>query len=60
MLSLYTSGQAYHVLGDRTVELTGIGIFDDGSRIVSFDAEYEREPWHYRIGVGLRFRWVPE
>jgi hypothetical protein len=60
MLSLYTSGQAYHILGDRTVELTGTGTFDDGNRNVSFDAEYEREPWHFRIGVGLRFRWVPE
>jgi len=60
MLSLYTSGQAYHVLGDRTVELIGTGTYDDGSRDVSFLAEYEREPWHYRIGVGLRFRWLPE
>jgi hypothetical protein len=60
MLSLYTSGQAYHVLGDRTVELTGTGTFDDGDRDVSFVAGYERDPWHCRIGVGLRLRWLPE
>jgi hypothetical protein len=29
-------------------------------RDVSFVAGYEREPWHYRIGVGLRLRWLPE
>jgi len=59
MLSLYTSGQAFHVLGDRTVELTGTRAFDDGSRNVSFVSSYERLPWHYRVGAGLRFRWVP-
>ena len=60
MLSLYASGQAHHVLGDRTVELTGTGTFDDGSRDVSFVSSYEHEPWRFRAGVGLRFRWVPE
>jgi hypothetical protein len=60
MLSLYASGQAHHILGDRTVELTGTGRFDDGSRDVSFASSYEREPWRFRAGIGLRFRWVPE
>ena len=57
ILSLYLSGQAYRVLGDRDVTFEGPPA-DLGSEGATFD--FEVDPWEYRGGVGLRFRFVPE
>jgi hypothetical protein len=58
VLSLYLSGQAYRVIGDTEVSFTGT--FTDllGSQSSTWD--FEIDPWYYRGGVGLRFRFVPE
>jgi hypothetical protein len=60
VMTVYTSGQAYYILGDRTIEFVGSATYSDGSRDLEFRSTYERNPWHYRAGVGLRFRWLPE
>lgn len=66
LLSVYASGRAYRILGDRTAEIAPAGkwVRDDGLPTSRADTvnrvRYEREPWHYRFGVGLRFLWWPE
>lgn len=66
LLSVYASGRAYRILGDRTAEIVQAGAWvrDDGLPTSRADTvhrvRYEREPWHYRFGVGLRFLWSPE
>ena len=60
MASVYTSGQAYHVLGDREFNVLGVGEFDVGGGSVEQLSTYELDPWQYRFAVGLRFRWMPE
>jgi hypothetical protein len=60
MMTLYASGQAYAVLGDRKLEIRESFPWDDASGALDFESDYEAEPWRYRLGVGLRFRWLPE
>lgn len=60
MLSVYVAAQAYRLLGDREVEAFGQGELSDESKDVELFSGYEMDPWHYRTGVGLRFRWMPE
>ena len=65
-LRFFLSGRFYRVLGDRKTELSPSGswVRSDGlptSRPDTvFDIEYERDPWHYRFGVGLRLLLAPE
>ena len=60
LMALYASAQAYAVLGDRKVEIRGSSPWDDGSGTLDYASRYEAEPWRYRLGVGLRFRWLPD
>ncbi len=65
-LRFYLSGRFYRVLGDRKTSLSASGswVRSDGlptSRPDTvFDVEYERDPWHYRFGAGIRLLWMPE
>jgi hypothetical protein len=64
----FASARVYHILGDRKTSLntTGTWLLPDGSpssRVpptTTFNARYEREPVHYRVGVGLQLLWQPE
>jgi hypothetical protein len=58
LLSLYVGGQAYRVLGDTKTSFTGS--FTDVFSTETAQFDFEVDPWHYRAGVGLRFRFVPE
>ena len=58
MLTIFLSGQAYKILGDRVVSFTGS--FSDVYRDETADWRFEKAAWSYRAGVGLRFRWLPE
>jgi hypothetical protein len=58
ILTIYGAFRAYHVIDGRTLHVRGDGVFDDGTP-VSLDGSFERDPWSYRFGVGLRFRWNP-
>src|SRR5262245_5014746 len=54
MLSLFLDGKATRMLGNRKVELASSAPAGNAS----WDAEFD--PWLYRGGLGLRFRYVPE
>jgi hypothetical protein len=63
ILSLYSAAAAYRMMGDLTME------FSDTQRAApNFPGDsnenavwtYEKDPWSYRAGVGLRFRYAPE
>jgi hypothetical protein len=68
MLSLFVSGQAYRMLGNRDVELEDTQLVEvpDGnpttpaSQEVSAEWSFHPHAWSYRGGLGLRFRWAPE
>jgi len=60
MMALYVFGQAHRVLSDRRVEIRGSIPWDDASGNLEFESTYKAEPWRYRLGVGLRFRWLPD
>lgn len=66
MIGMYGAFRAYYLVGDRKANLRSTGSWrrlDDqpttraDSTLVS---RYEREPWHYRFGVGFRVLWSPE
>lgn len=59
MLTVFISGQAYRTLSDRTIRLHAEGSFDDGKPL-AVESTVTRDPWSFRGGVGLRFRWLPE
>lgn len=74
VLALYASGQAYRLLGNREINVTASGFLEipEGfnppsgelpagvENPVTMRSTFELDPWHYRFGVGLRFRWLPE
>jgi len=65
MLSLFTNGRGMKVLGDRKVEWSDSTTVTDPAMIpntTTFDAnwEFEKKPWIFGGGVGIRFRWVPK
>jgi hypothetical protein len=65
MLSLFVSGQAYKILGDTEVKFSEEQTLTypqltPTPQTVSADWSFEKDPWGYRAGVGLRFRWQPE
>jgi hypothetical protein len=59
MLTVFISGQAYRILGDRTTHIGVAGTYDDGTPLGA-EATATRDAWSYRGGIGLRFRWLPE
>jgi hypothetical protein len=68
MLSLFVSGQAYRMLGDRDVEIDDtqtVAVPDENpatpaSQDVSAQWSFHPHAWSYRGGLGVRFRWAPE
>jgi hypothetical protein len=66
MLSVYTFGRAYKLLGSRRLEFENVAVWEvegGGSTMrapTTVTSVYERDPWHYALGVGVRFLWRPE
>ena len=66
LLGFYGSFRAYYIVGDRKADLRSQGSWSrlDGQPTTREDSvfvtRYEREPWHYRFGMGLRVLWSPE
>lgn len=58
IVTLYGAFRAYHVIDGGSLDFSGDGRFDDATPI-SLEGRFEREPWSFRFGVGLRFRWDP-
>jgi len=65
-IGFYGFLRAYYMVGDRKANLASRGQWQrsDGqptSRVDTiFRTQYEREPWDYRFGVGIRVLWSPE
>ncbi len=66
LLGFYGSFRAYYIVGDRKANLRLQGSWErlDGSPTTradtTFSTRYERDPWHYRFGMGFRVLWSPE
>ncbi len=61
LLSVFASGRAYAIIGDRLARLEATGSWDPPSRPDSFfRTSYRRDRWHYRFGGGVRILWAPE
>ena len=52
--------------GDRKADVGATGAWqtptgqNPGRQDTNLDSVYERKPWHYRVGFGLRISWFPE
>jgi hypothetical protein len=55
MLTVYLAGQAYAFLGDLEMEFSDTNEFGETATW-----SFEKNRWGGRVGVGLRFRWVPK
>ena len=68
LIRIFASGRFYYVLGDRKSDLvaTAPWLREDGTpsglapTTGTYTLRYEREPVHYRVGIGIRFLWSPE
>lgn len=68
LVRFFASGRAYHILGDRKTAFSPEGTWErtDGmptnraDPTTEINARYEREPFHFRVGVGVRLLWLPE
>lgn len=65
MLSLFIDGRGVKILGDRKVEFSGQTTVSNPALIpttntFTADWEFEKKPWSFSGGVGIRFRWLPE
>jgi hypothetical protein len=58
MLTIFLNGAAYKILGDREISFTDSFTDEHGTETAAWS--FEKDPWSYRAGVGLRFRWLPE
>ncbi len=56
--SLYLSGQAYRLYGNREQKLSAIFVDDVGTETAEWRAKFHR--WTYRAGLGIRLAWRPE
>lgn len=67
LFGFYGAFRAYYLIGDRKANLQSTGTWtrlDNGQPSTRpdtvFVTRYEREPWHYRFGMGIRVLWSPE
>ena len=63
MLTLFASFRGYRVLSERKERLRLSGVYTPsipGAEPLTAEAKFDREPWTFQGGVGLRFRWLPE
>jgi hypothetical protein len=59
LLNVFAGAQAYYEL-DRKMSVVATGPLEPAGRDVSVRSTYESDRWDYRIGVGIRFDWLPE
>lgn len=66
MVGWYGSVRAFYVVSDRKANIRTTGAWrriDNQPTTrpdTAFVTRYEREPWHYRFGMGIRVSWLPE
>lgn len=68
LVGFYGNFRALYIVGDRKVNMRSTGSWtrtDNGQPSTvradtTFVTRYEREPWHYRFGAGIRFLWSPD
>ena len=66
MVALFVNGKGLKILGDRKVEFSNTTTVSNPALVpnvptdVTADWEFEKKPWSFGGGVGIRFRWLPE
>jgi hypothetical protein len=55
LTSVFALGRAYHLIGNLDQSFSASNQYGE-----SASWTFQPEPWVYRAGVGIRFRWVPE
>jgi hypothetical protein len=53
--SIFIGGQAYRFLGSRKISFSTSNEFGE-----TLSASFKKDPWAYRVGVGVSLRWLPE
>ncbi len=57
-ITVFLSGQAYALLGDRDVNFSDSRTDAIGTETASW--HFRRDRWLYRSAMGIRFRWLPD
>ena len=57
-ITVFLSGQAYALLGDRDVNFSDSHTDAIGTETASW--HFRRDRWLYRSAMGIRFRWLPD
>ena len=65
VLTVYATGRAYSLLGSRGFDLQTTESWENNVTTPprepsTVTSTYERDPWHFSVGVGIRFLWRPE
>jgi hypothetical protein len=65
VLTVYATGRAYSLLGSRGFDLQTTESWENNVSTPprepsTVTSTYERDPWHFSVGVGIRFLWRPE
>jgi hypothetical protein len=69
MITLFAGAQGVHLLGDTEVEFSDEQVLTNppftaplrpDNQPISASWSFEKEPWMYSGGIGVRFRFVPE
>jgi hypothetical protein len=65
IVALFVNGRGLKIVGDRKVEFSDQVTASDPNLVpnptdVTADWEFEKKPWEFAGGVGIRFRWLPE
>ncbi len=57
-ITVFLSGQAYALLGDRDVDFSDSHTDAIGTETASW--HFRPDPWLFRSAMGIRFRWLPD
>jgi hypothetical protein len=60
LLAVHVGGQARRLMDGRKLRVSATGFYDDGVTPIDITSETQLERWNFQVGVGLRFRWLPE
>ena len=65
-ISLFMGAQGVKLLGDTEVEFSGSTTVTNSAlrptptQTMTADFSFEKDPWSYSGGIGVRFRFLPE
>lgn len=60
LLAVHVGGTALRLVDGRNLRVSANGTYDDGVTPLDVSSEAKLDRWNFQLGVGLRFRWLPD